>query len=187
MLSTAQIAAWMSALTYHRNRKDEDKVVGRDRRTCRAAISTGRPKRIGEIWLPTQVPSTCSRHFPAAVNTPVENDSSTMSGTSRTQQRFRLDCVLPRRLPGCPVLSSLYAVDTLELWCVPIAKDPRNCVEKFDEVVIPFDIVFFTGSCPVSVEGFPQLRHALHTWTVGVQRFCHHGQNNGCHLQQFAA
>ena len=61
-----------------------------------------------------------------------------------------------------------------------------HCIEKSDEVVIPFDIVF-TASCPVSVEGFPQLRHALHTWTVGVQRFCHHGQNNGCHLQQFAA
>ena len=62
-----------------------------------------------------------------------------------------------------------------------------HCVEKSDEVVIPFDIVFLTGSCPVPVEGFPQLRHALHTWAVGVQRFCHHGQKNGCHLQQFAA
>ena len=62
-----------------------------------------------------------------------------------------------------------------------------HCVEKSDEVVIPFDIVFLTGSGPVSVEGFPQLRHALHTWTVGVQRFCHDGQNNDCHLQQFAA
>ena len=30
---------------------------------------------MGEIWLPTQVPSsTCRRRFPAAVNTPVEND-----------------------------------------------------------------------------------------------------------------
>ena len=45
-----------------------------------------------------QVPSTCSRHFPAAVNTPVLNDSSTMSGMSLIQ--------LPRGLPGCPVLDN---------------------------------------------------------------------------------
>ena len=62
-----------------------------------------------------------------------------------------------------------------------------HCVEKTHEVVIPFDIVFFTGSCPVSVEGFPQLWHALHTWIVGVQCLGNHGQSNGCHLQQFAA
>ena len=61
-----------------------------------------------------------------------------------------------------------------------------HCIEKTHEVVIPFDIVFFTGSCPVSVEGFPQLWHALHTWTVGVQCLGNHGQSNGCHLQQFA-
>ena len=42
------------------------------------------------------------------------------------------------------------------------------------------------GSCPVSAEGFPQLWHALHTWTVGVQCLGNHGQSNGCHLQQFA-
>ena len=81
-----------------------------------------------------QVPSTCSRHFPAAVNTPVLNDSSTMSGMSLIQQRFRLDFVLPRGLPGCPVLdtksnrprelSSLYAADTGKQWCVPIARCP---------------------------------------------------------------
>ena len=62
-----------------------------------------------------------------------------------------------------------------------------HCIEKTHEVVIPFDLVFFTGSCPVSVEGFPQLWHALHTWTVGVQCLGNHGQSNGCHLQQFAA
>ena len=62
-----------------------------------------------------------------------------------------------------------------------------HCVEKTHEVVIPFDIVFFTGSCPVSVEGFPQLWHALHTWAVGVQCLGNHGQSNGCKLQQFAA
>ena len=63
----------------------------------------------------------------------------------------------------------------------------RHCVEKAHEVVIPFDIVFFTGPCQEFVEGFPQLWHALHTWTVGVPCLDNHGQSNGCHLQQLAA
>ena len=45
MLSPAQIAAWLSALTKAglRNRKDEDKAVGSDSRNCRSAIDTLTP------------------------------------------------------------------------------------------------------------------------------------------------
>ena len=75
---------------------------------------------------------------------------------SRIQQRLRLDFVLPRGLPGCPVLTTNRPRELSSPYAAVLA---GHCIEKTDEVVIPFDIVFFTGSCPVPVEGFPQLWH----------------------------
>ena len=131
---------------------------------------------MGEIWLPMQVPSTCSRHFPAAVNTPVLNDRSTMSGMSLIQQRFRLDFVLPRGLPGCPVLDSK-STERIE--------QPVSC--RYSRTKVCTDRKMSLRGTALknptrsSFHSTSSSRHALHTWAVGVQCFCHHGQHNGCH------
>ena len=149
--------------TYLRNRKDEDNVAGRDRRNCRSAINTGRPERMREICLPLQVPSTCRRHFPAAVNNPVEIDGWDVMNPAAFEAGL---CPSP----GVARVSCLgQQIDRENCAACMLLIFPNNgvyrsqdvlaghCVEKTHEVVIPFDIVFFTGSCPVSVEGFPQL------------------------------